>query len=382
MKDNISKQVLVIGNNHHNTLGLIRSLGCSGMIVTCIIVDDNIKHSFIEKSCYVTKFIHVKSLNELLDCLLSDLCDNWHIPTFTTSDVIAEFLDSNYDVLCSHLFLNNCGRRQGGLSYWMNKNTMLSKAEECGIKVPWGIQLHIDNGNIVLPTNIIYPCLVKPQKSSMASKEHFRICYSSNELNKSLHEIAGDCATVLIQEYINRDYEFLIMGMRSVITGKIVIPGGLHKLRTCKKTNSLGLFSYAYTTKDVDPSINTTAIEQFLKEIDYDGIFSMEFMVKGQQSYFLEINLRNDGTQFCFKGAGVNLPLLWAKSTMGEDISKYCTRMEKKYCMVEVNYLKNMDWRHPLTAFKEWRHTSLFALADRKDWKPFFYKFYYALIKL
>lgn len=378
MKDHLNKQVIVIGNNHHNTLGLVRSLGRGGLDVTCMIIDGGIKHSFVEKSRYIKRFKLLSSYEELLACLLSDWCGS-PAPVFTTSDGIAEFIDSNYEILSDRLVLSNCGMRQGELSLWMNKNTMLSKAAECGIRIPHSIHWIIGTNEVVLPPEIKYPCLVKPQKSSRASKDNFRICHSDDELQKALHEIADDCSDVLIQEYIERDYEFLLMGMRSAATGRIVLPGGLHKLLTGKNTNNLGLFAYAYTTGEIDASINTTAIERFLKAIDYDGIFSMEFMVKGTDSYFLEINLRNDGTQFCFEGAGVNLPLLWAKETMGEDISGYRLRLEKKYCMVEVNYLKYMDWHHPITAFKDWRKTSLFALVEKEDWKPAFYKFYYAL---
>ncbi len=380
MKDHFNKQVIVVGNNHHNTLGLVRSLGRGGMDVTCIIVDDGIKHSFVEKSLYIQRFKLVSSYEELLACLLSDWCSS-PAPVFTTSDGIAEFLDSNYDLLSRRLILGNCGKRQGNLSYWMNKDKMLSKAAECGIRIPYSVHLTIDANKIILPPDIKYPCLVKPQKSSKASKDNFRICHSSNELQNALYEITNDCSDVLIQEYIERDYEFLIMGMRSASTKRIILPGGLHKLRTCKNTNNLGIFAYAYTTGKMDSSINAVALERFLEAIDYDGIFSMEFMVKGEEAYFLEINLRNDGTQFCFEGAGVNLPLLWAKETMGEDISSYPMHLEKKYCMVEVNYLKYMDWHHPIKAFKEWRNTSLFALVEKKDWKPAFYKFYYALFR-
>ena len=76
MKDHFNKQVIVVGNNHHNTLGLVRSLGRGGMDVTCIIVDDGIKHSFVEKSLYIQRFKLVSSYEELLACLLSDWCSS------------------------------------------------------------------------------------------------------------------------------------------------------------------------------------------------------------------------------------------------------------------------------------------------------------------
>ena len=373
------KRVLVVGNNHHNTLGLVRSLGRGGYVVSCYIVDEKIQKSFVSKSKYIQDYKLFSSFDSLLNYLFEKKDEDTLIPILTTNDAAAEFLDSHYDELSKYYVLNNCGHKQGGISYWMNKEIMLSRAKECGLVVPWGIQLNSSIKDV--PNNLQFPCILKPQKSSIAGKENFHICYNNKQLVDALNKVSCNSPKVLVQEYIDREYEVLIMGMRSSRDGTIILPGCLHKLRVCQHTKSLGMLAYAYTTDLIDNTIDTEAMKRFLESIDYDGIFSLEFMISKGKAYFLEINLRNDGTQFCFEGAGVNLPLLWVKASKGEDITRYKTRLDKKYCIVEINYIKNMDWHNPLIALREWKRANLFALVDLNDLRPAYYKVVYSLLK-
>lgn len=374
----MNSKVIVVGNNHHNTLGLVRSLGRGGFNVSCFVVDEAIDRSFVEKSKYIHFFKLFKTFESLLVYLKEKKTETL-VPIFTTSDEGAEFLDLHYGELSKNYLLNNCGHKQGGISHWMNKEIMLAKAQECGLRIPKGSIVKTNAFEIDQFKDFVFPCIIKPHKSSVAGKTNFRICEDCQQLKNALLEISNVCDQAIVQEYINRDYEFLMMGMRSSRTGDIVLPGGLHKLRVCKRTKSLGMFAYAYTTPDIEQSIDVNALKRFLESIEYDGIFSVEFMIAQDKAYFLEINLRNDGTQFCFEGAGVNLPLIWSKLSMNEDESSQNKRLEKKYCMVEVNYVKNMDWHHPLTALKEFLNTNLFAIWDKRDWKPALYKIIYGL---
>ena len=330
-------------------------------------------------SKYIKEFRLFETYEQLYDYLCSGTNLKMHIPVFTTSDEGAEFLDLHYNELSKNYLLNNCAHKQGGISYWMNKEIMLAKAQECGLRIPKGFIIKTKASEKDLLQDFVFPCIIKPHKSSEAGKTNFRICGDLQQLKEALLEVSNVCDQTIVQEYINRDYEFLMMGMRSSRTGKIVLPGGLHKLRVCQHTKSLGMFAYAYTTPVIEPSIEVDALKRFLETIDYDGIFSVEFMISKDKAYFLEINLRNDGTQFCFEGAGVNLPLLWIKSARGEGISIHQQSLEMEYCMVEINYVKNMNWRHPITALKEWKNTKLFALNDKNDRKPALYKIIYAL---
>ena len=54
-----------------------------------------------------------------------------------------------------------------------------------------------------------------------------------------------------------------------------------------------------------------------MSKIGFEGIFSIEFLVdQDDQMYFSEINFRNSTWSYASTCAGMNLPVLWAKSTL------------------------------------------------------------------
>lgn len=370
--------VVVVGNNHHNTLGLVRSLGRGGYYVFCIIVEPIRKHSFVVKSRYVKGYQMVKTLQEMIEILKKKVIVNQKPPILTTSDKIAEYIDLHYNDLKDKFVLCNCGQCQGGISKLMDKKEMYNAAEKSGLRVPPSIYLDAKDYDTDKCLGIEIPSIIKPRKSSELGKNSFLVASNIEQIDSYIKGGGDSGHNLITQKYIQPDYEVLIMGVRSRKQGVTILPGELHKIRTCKKAKSLGMLVYAYTSGEFDHAIDVPSIKRFLSNIDYEGIFSIEFIIANGIAYFLEINFRNDGTQFCFEGSGVNLPKLWVRFVMGDDLSNYNHRLQKKYCMVEVNYIKNLDWHHPLSVIKEIRSTNLFALIDKKDLKPAFYKFLWA----
>ncbi len=51
----VSNSVIVFGGNHHNTLGVIRSLGQKGLSTILLLVDDDDRVSYVSKSKYIAK---------------------------------------------------------------------------------------------------------------------------------------------------------------------------------------------------------------------------------------------------------------------------------------------------------------------------------------
>ena len=60
------------------------------------------------------------------------------------------------------------------------------------------------------------------------------------------------------------------------------------------------------------PDLNVDKLKEFIHELKYEGIFSVEVLACGGKYYFLEVNLRNDGCAWIYTAAGVNYPHLWA----------------------------------------------------------------------
>lgn len=372
-------KVIVIGTDHYNTLWLIRSLGMARFEVIVVIINSEVTKSFVTKSKYCTKSYSVNSITEALR-ILDKFSTNQKIPIFTNSDSIAEALDEIYDSLSSKYILQNCNQEQGYIKYWMNKTNMLSLAKECGMTTPYSLAINL-NHEILDYKKIPYPCLIKPEKSSEASKTSFRICYNENDLKKIVLELEKICSRILIQEYIKTDYEYLVYGAST--KEEVILPGGLRKVHTCSDTKNLGMASYAYISDEVPYQLgNFECIKHFIRTIGYCGLFSIEFMITKDKAYFLEINLRNDGTCYFTLQAGVNVPALWASTILNIDTSNYQKTLirSRTYGINEANYFKyTLKTQSLLSSFKELRKVKAFSLYKWNDMLPIFAKIFYKI---
>ncbi len=179
---------------------------------------------------------------------------------------------------------------------------------------------------------------------------------------------------VAIQEFIKVDYEFLIIGSRCRKTRRNHIVGGLHKHKCCKDTNNIGMFVTGETTGKIPDSIYLSKLNIFLDAIDYEGLYSLEFMISGEKAYFTEINLRNDGCLFCWTNAGYNIADNWCEEMkLGKDV-KYPI-LQNKNMLVEISYLKYYHSKLCMM-FTDFHTADAYAIFDKHDVKPFLYKFF------
>ena len=88
---------IVIGTNHHNTLGIVKSLGIAGIPVILIV---NGGKGFVEKSKYVTECFHIENAEDCLNVLDKIAVKNTErLIILSTSDLFTHILDLNYDKL-------------------------------------------------------------------------------------------------------------------------------------------------------------------------------------------------------------------------------------------------------------------------------------------
>ena len=377
MKDQ-NKDVVVIGGDHYNTLWVVRSLGIMGFKPTIVVVNPLKKCSFVTKSKYVFTAYVVSDEVEMLE-LLNKLSFLERVVLFSSCDSVSDVIDQNYDELKKKYILPNCGEQQGMLSYWMDKRVMTELAVKLGFNIPYSAEINLRNGQFSLPDDI--PCVLKPLKSSAGQKTDFRICVSRDELEKALISLRIHCSSVLLQEYIKPDFEISVLGMRSRAIKQNLVPGLLYKTGTCQSVHNMGMPTYAYVEESLEPYVDRTVVDNFLNNIDYDGLYSIEFFVSEGKSCFLEINLRVDGDLFVYTTGGVNMPYLWAQLSMGMPIDNSSIRLKRKrtYGMTEISYLKYLKWNEPLKIIAEWWKTDCYSIFSWKDPLPFIYKFIFAI---
>lgn len=308
-------EAIVIGGLHHNTLGVIRSLGEDSemqinikvLLVGQIDRDKNI----ISESRYINKqnIYYVERVKDIPEWLVNNGTRNEkQSVVICCTDGSAEQVISNYDKLKNWYNLPSVNF---DITKLMSKITQDVIASECGFLVPkWEV---VKKGEV---TNWnIFPCITKPEKSVQGKgKGDIHIATSREELNAYLEKIEAE--DVQIQEYLEKDFEYQLIGC-SLNDGKtLIIPGYTKIIRQPPNTNT----GYLVLSPIENLNYNSDVVERFLSTIGYNGLFSLEFIRdKKGRDYFLEINLRNDGNAYCVKTAGVNLPSIWCKyAVLGE----------------------------------------------------------------
>lgn len=368
--------VVVVGGSHNNTLWVARSLGMAGYCPTIVIVCDREK-SFVTRSKYIRHSFVVRTDEEAVELLRSELRFKGKTVVFASSDGAAACLDRHFEELSERYCLFNCSGRQGELSRWMDKGTMVKQAAQSGFVIPRSTHVDLESvtGDIFRSTT--FPCIVKPQKSSEGHKTDFRICNDKSSLEQAFSEIRPVCRYVQVQQYIRPDYEISVLCFRHRASGICAVPGLLRKLATCQSVSSLGMSTYAQVRKSLEPLVDENVVRRFLDTIDYHGLCSIEFFVKDGIPYFLEINLRVDGNLFIYTTAGCNMPRLFMELMQNPCYvpSKEQLRIDREVIgMTEVSFVK-YTWKHPLLMLRVWWQTECYSIFSWKDPLPFLFKF-------
>jgi len=362
--------VIVIGTNHHNTLGVLRSLGEAGIGSHLVLISDADSNcNYVSHSRYIDTLNILKNEAEVIPYLLQfgQQTNNKQV-LIACSDGLASLIDLHSGKLSAFYYLPGV-EKQGKLTELMDKGEMMKIAVQSGLSIPKSV-IFDKSKDKLQDVDMIYPCIIKPLVSKESSKADIHICNNIEELKK---DVASTFANrLIIQQFIEKEIEWQAIGC--ALADKVLIPGVTNIIRQPKTTNT-GFLKYL-SKKDFSCDYN--AINTFLKNTGYHGLFSAEF-VRGTDGtdYFMEINFRNDGNGICVQAAGVNLPYLWYKGCKGQliDSGEAIATKSGILVMPEVN-----DFRHVLTRevgliewIKDVKRTSRFMEWDQKDPKPFYW---------
>ncbi|MDO5340955.1 MAG: hypothetical protein Q4F69_00665 [Bacteroidia bacterium] len=344
-----TNKVIVFGNSHHNSLGLIRSLGEAGLQPDLILYGGNDK-SFVAKSRYIGKCWHVDTIESGYNLLLSIYKNEKQKPfLFFPNDKVAEYFDARYDELKDYFHFQNAGK-SNGLSPYFDKSYLLEKAKNWGFHVPYTI---VHKKEDELPRNIDYPCLIKPLKSAFGKKSDIRICNSEEELTWNIDHLSDICEKFLIQKYIKKEYEVSILGIS--LKNSVLLPGMIRKIREYpvgKGSTSWGCLQEIPNDFDIAP------IENAMKTIGYTGLFSAEYMKSGEKYYLLEINFRNDGNGHVITAAGMNQPYLFCLDALGNNVDEKSYNVKYPFYFMsnsDINQFKdgNITLRELLRCYRQ-----------------------------
>ena len=363
--------VIVIGSDHHNTLGVVESLGMAGLMPHVIIVSKTaVPNSFVLKSKYCKGQGFSTTYDDLIP-LLHNLFGHRTSEkpvVITTNDQAASLLDHHLDELSAFLQLPGTGK-QGELEYWMDKLNMIQLAKSVGMNIPETIT--VKRGETV--KDFVFPCITKSVSTLKGAKTNLRICSNIDELNGFLSR-QTQYDEVQVQQFIDKDFEYQFIGCSINGGREITIPGRTHIVRPNGFDNN---FHKEFVENDNSFNDVLEQTKAFIRQTHYSGLFSVEFLRdKNGTDYFLEMNFRNDGGAICVTASGTNLPYLWYLSQT--DYNAFQSQLEAS-TFTPVIYTPIFHYFYCMTSgevsFKEWlrnnRRSNQFSTYFSNDTAPF-----------
>ena len=301
----MKNEIIIIGGNHHNLLGMVRSFGERNFKCNVIITNDN-RYAYVKRSKYINKcFVVHEDEKEIMTCL-DKFSGNQNKPIiFPTSDFSEAIIDKNFNAIKSSFILPSINNKQGQILKFMNKFNQFELAKKNDIKMAKSKIIELNDSNIKIQTT--YPCIIKPLESIDGQKSDITICYNNSQLKECFEKLRKcNYKKLLIQDYINYDYELTLMGCS--YNKRVYIPGAVKKFRrypTDRGSVSFGeVIPYNYFSKKI---IN---IEKLLIELNYNGLFDIEIFVRGSDVFLNEINFRNSGNSYVLNYKNISLGLI------------------------------------------------------------------------
>ena len=367
-KELLSHEFIIFAMDHYNPLGLARSLGEKGIQSTMIAEKSRTDVSSYSK--YVKEYIRVESVDEGYEVLMSRFAGKFEKKPFllTCDDRTIEFLDKRYDEWKNWFIGFNAGTN-GRISKYMDKYEILKLAQKHGLKTLTTIC--VEKGEI--PENIEYPVITKSISPVVGGwKADVHICRSRKELFEAYKKISAP--KVVIQKYIDKKNEYCIDGFCSS-RGNVMF----NAIESTYNYMIPGYYSPYMTVKNFSQKEIGKSLTAMMREIGFEGIYSIEFLIDQDGSYyFSEINFRNSTWSYASTRAGMNLSVLWAEAMLTDSLPENMERKipEDFMAMVEpIDYGKRVptgrvEWGEWLRDFKEAECTFYY---NKEDIEPFLF---------
>lgn len=381
----VTNKVIVLGGNHHNGLGIIRSLGEAGINVSYIVFGK--EKNYVIKSKYLKKYWYATSEGHFIDILHTHFqkTEEQKGILIPSDDYTAALIDKNINKLKGKYIFPSINEEENAISIHMNKKVMTKLAERHGFLVPKSFEIELKEQKYspiqLRQHRIAYPCIIKPLESINGSKSDIIICNDDIELIESLKGLKNEYDKIFIQEFIEKKGEVGIQGIALHNGNDIIIPGVIEKIR--ESTIAPGSTTYARVVKKsphIDLEEIKTLITNFINELGFKGIFDLELMYTKDRVYFIELNFRNGAYGYAFTKAGINMPKILCLDLINKDISKESIQINQEITLMsEFADIKNifskkislLSWIRQISA------VGAYLTFNIKDIKPFIYRLFY-----
>lgn len=364
MEDLKKHKFIVVGGDAVNALGVIWSLGEVGIKSFILGEWEPRYNAALSKSKYVESVDNVQSNDDIYHILMEKFGNEEYKPfVFLTREHREAFFDSHFDELKEKFYFYNA-HSQGALLQLLDKTAQCKLAFDCGIRVP---QYNVvEKGT--LNHGVAYPIITKTISSDIPSWKHdMVVCYNEEDLLKAYQQIEAE--SVIIETFIEGVCEVDLKGF-SINDGEEIFFTHLKTWK--KKDDKMGNIMYFEPCQDEQLKQQLTLL---IQKAHYNGIFDAEFIQdKRGDIYFLEVNWRTGMYNYNHIVEGVNLPYLWAKSTLEGHIDSTSINVKPiKYVAFDEMSAFSNCLRHPSKLpswLRQLRTSDILYFRNKKDPKP------------
>lgn len=361
---------IVLGDNHNNTLGLVWSLGEAGHKITLLLYCGT--NNYVSKSKYIDKTVLLNNGDNTLNVLKQVAGSMKEKPVVLVSnDTDATLLNDHYEELKDYCYFEG-GRPDGSINLYRDKDEGEKLAQKCGFIIPQTVVITKPEelASVALP----YPLFIKGNNSVHGGKSAMKKCDSQEVAEEFVNGLPQDYFPLQVQEFIEKEYELMLLGCSLYGGKKIICPVSNKKIRQYPKNTGGVSWSLSVEVAGSEELRQLASrVELYLQEIEYTGNFSAEFLYANGKFYFLEINLRNDGTSWLSTCSGFNLPDMVCRSFVDENVNAdNCTFRQRHYMniMWDIQYVRNGSVKL-LQWLKQLNKNTCYSHYYKKDRKPF-----------
>ena len=356
---------IILGDGHFNTLGMIRSLGEVDIRPDVVLVGSNF--ATVSASKYI-KHLHIADSYEAgVEYIISTYSKDPEKPFLLTgSDKIIAVIDRNYNRLFERFYFFNAGE-EGRLVHLLSKKEQNQLAESCGFNVPIFEEVKIGDK----PTRVPYPLITKAVDSTVENwKDQVYVCRNETELADVYTKLKGE--RILLQQYIEKENETGFDALTVNDGEETYLPLQLTYYDTTETSFSNSIYFFEPTDEKL-----CEKVRKLMAKTKYNGIFSIDLLIgKDGNTYFLEVNFRNSAWSYPSTCAGVNLPVLWAKSVMSNKLDVNDVRIKKLpfsaiVDLDELSHAIHQGLFKTLKVLNKIWESNCCVIWNRKDQKPF-----------
>ena len=280
-------EIIVIGGNHHNTLGVIRCLGEKKIKSNLIVINEN-RYAYITKSKYVKNFDIVNYDEETIKKILLKKYSKFKNKAILipTSDFAALFIDKNLNELKKYFTVSSINNKQNEIEKMMDKYNQYLLARKNNIKISKSLIFDL---NEKISDEIPVPCILKPISSVLGNKDDIEICNTKDELKEKIEILKNKkYLKILIQELVDYDYECDIVGCSN--KSKLIVPGAVRKIRRYPIKGGSNSFSKILSLDSFKFNIDKILKQIELEDINYATENAEKIMKKKNKKDYIKIN--------------------------------------------------------------------------------------------